>query len=215
MGRIVLKDVRLAFPDIWKPGDALPGSTSGPKFGAQLIFAPDSEAAKIAQAALLSAATEKWGQQAQAVLQELGKDKKFLRRGDSNLAKDGTVRQGFAGMLYAAAKNKVQPAIIARNFVNGQPVFLTEHGQGMQNNRVIEGQSFKVPYGGCYVNATIDVYPHDKVGQGKGVFASLIGLQFLRDGDAFAGGGASASEFEDLGDDGAEAVVGSAASSLF
>lgn len=213
MGRIVLKDVRLAFPDIWKPGEPMPGSTSGPKFGGQFIFAPDSEPAKLCQQALLSVATDKWGQQAQAVLQDLGKDKKFLRRGDSNLAKDGTVRQGFAGMLYAAAKNKVQPAIIARNYINGQPVFLTEHGLGMQNNRVIEGQSFKVPYGGCYVNAIIDVYAQDKPGQGKGVYASLVGVQFFRDGDAFAGGAPSADGFEDLGDDGATA--GATASSLF
>lgn len=214
MGRIVLKDVRLAFPDLWKPGEPMPNSASGPKFGGQFIFAPDSEAAKLCQQALLGVATEKWGQNAQAVLQDLGKDKKFLRRGDSNLAKDGTVRAGFAGMLYASAKNKQQPAIIARNFINGQPVFLTEHGQGMQNNRVIEGQVFKVPYGGCYVNATIDVYAMDKPGQGKSVNASIVGVQFLRDGEAFAGGGASASEFEDLGDDGA-APAGAEASSLF
>lgn len=216
MGRIVLKNVRLAFPDIWKPGEPMPGSASGPKYGASLIFKPDSAAAQVAQGELLKVATEKWGQQAQMVLQELGKDKKFLRRGDSNLAKDGTVREGFAGMLYASAKNKQRPAIIARNFVNGQPVFLNEDGTGMQNNQVLSGQVFKIPYGGCSVNATIDVYAQDKPGQGKGVYASLVGIQFVEDGAAFAGGGASAAEFEDLGDDcSAAPAVASAASNLF
>jgi Protein of unknown function (DUF2815) len=215
MGRIVLKNVRLSFPDLWKPGEPMPGSTGGPKYGGSFIFAPDTPNAQIAQAELLKVATEKWGQSATAVLQDLGKDKKFLRRGDSNLAKDGTVRDGFAGNLYVSAKNKQQPAIIARNFVNGQPVFLKEDGSGMQANRVLEGQMFKVPYGGCYVNATIDVYAMDKPGMGKSVNASLVGVQFVGDGDAFAGGGASASEFDDLGDDASAPAATTSAASLF
>ncbi|MDP2263259.1 MAG: DUF2815 family protein [Hydrogenophaga sp.] len=214
MGRIVLKNVRLAFPDIWKPGEPMPGSTSGPKYGAQLIFAPDSPAAQLCQQELLRAATEKWAGQASMVLQELGKDKKFLRRGDGNLAKDGTVRNGFGGMLYAAAKNKTKPAIIARNFFNGRPVFLNEDGSGMQDNAVIPGQMFKVPYGGCTVNAAIDVYAMDKVGQGKGVYATLISVQFVEDGQAFSGGAVDANGLEDLGDE-PGAAPAAAASNLF
>ncbi|MGJ0626521.1 ssDNA-binding protein, partial [Xenorhabdus bovienii] len=53
------------------------------------------------------------------------------------------------------------------------------------------------PYSGCYVNATISIFAYDK--KGKGIGASLGGVQFLRDGDAFAGGGvASVDDFDDL-----------------
>ena len=45
--------------------------------------------------------------------------------------------------------------------------------------------------------------------------ASLVGVQFVEDGAAFAGGGASAAEFDDLGDEPGAAAPAAAASSLF
>jgi hypothetical protein len=54
------------------------------------------------------------------------------------------------------------------------------------------------PYAGCYVNASIELWAQDN-NYGKRVNASLGGVQFARDGDAFAGGGAaSEDEFDDL-----------------
>jgi hypothetical protein len=54
------------------------------------------------------------------------------------------------------------------------------------------------PYAGCFVNASVELWPQDN-NYGKRVNASLRGVQFFRDGDAFAGGGAaSEDEFDDL-----------------
>ena len=56
------------------------------------------------------------------------------------------------------------------------------------------------PYAGCYVNAIIDFWAQDNQ-YGKRVNASLSGVQFVMDGDAFGGGRpASADDFPDLGD---------------
>lgn len=183
MAKVLLKDVRLAFPDLWKPGKPMAGSTSDPKHGGSFIFAPDSDAAKVAQAEFIKVATEKFGPNAGAILAELPKDKKCLRRGDGNLAKDGTVRNGFAGMLYLRASNKIRPVV-----VNRDKTPLTE----------ADGK----PYAGCYVNVTVDIYAHDKPGLGKRVDATLLAVQFVRDGEAFGGGVGSADDFDDLADEG-------------
>ncbi|MWN55950.1 ssDNA-binding protein, partial [Escherichia coli] len=61
---------------------------------------------------------------------------------------------------------------------------------------------------GCYVNAVIDIWAQDN-NFGKRINASLGGVQFLRDGDAFAGGGvASADDFDDISEGAdAEALI--------
>ncbi len=80
--------------------------------------------------------------------------------------------------MYITASNKDRPLVID---VNRTPLTA-------QDGR---------PYSGCYVNATIEFYAYDN--NGKGVSASLRGVQFFRDGDAFSGGSvASVDEFDDL-----------------
>ena len=181
MAKVLLKNVRLSFPDLWKPADPFPGSSSGSKFGAQFIFAPDSDAAAIAQAEFKRVAAEKFGKNAPAILAELAKDKKCIRRGDANLDKDGNVRAGYAGMLYLSAKNKARPLVV-----------------GLNKSQLTEADG--KPYGGCYVNASVDIYAQDKPGQGKSVNATLLAVQFFKDGDAFGGGVGTADDFEDLGE---------------
>ena len=60
------------------------------------------------------------------------------------------------------------------------------------------------PYAGCFVNATVDIWPMAN-GSGLGIWAALTGVQFVKDGDAFTGGRpADPDEFDDLSDQGAE-----------
>lgn len=54
------------------------------------------------------------------------------------------------------------------------------------------------PYSGCYVNAIIDVYGSKEY---KSIQASLMGIQFLRDGEPFGGGHISDDEFEEVDDE--------------
>jgi hypothetical protein len=51
-------------------------------------------------------------------------------------------------------------------------------------------------YSGCYVNASIELWAQDNK-FGKRINATLMGVQFLRDGARLVGGGvASADDFE-------------------
>jgi hypothetical protein len=55
-------------------------------------------------------------------------------------------------------------------------------------------------YGGCYVNASIDVWVMDN-SYGKKVLASLNAIQFVKDGEAFGSKSEAADDFEDLDDE--------------
>lgn len=198
MAAIILKDVRLAFPALFKPDQPLAGSQGGPKFGANFIFAKDSEAYKVAVAEFARVAAEKFGTNWQTIVASLAKDKKAIRDGSMNLDKAGNVRDGFAGNMYVVARNKARPAVVDSKFVGGQPVNLTE-------------ESGK-PYGGCFVNAKIEFYAMDKPGQGKSINATLLAVQYLREGAAFAGGPGTPDGFEDVGGDEGEAATAEAGS---
>ncbi|MGF6738476.1 ssDNA-binding protein [Paraburkholderia atlantica] len=43
------------------------------------------------------------------------------------------------------------------------------------------------PYAGCYVNGTVEIWAQDNK-YGKGIRATLRGVQFVKDGDAFSAG---------------------------
>jgi len=97
-----------------------------------------------------------------------------LRNGDEK-----SHYSGFAGNLYISARNAVRPTVID---ANKSPL------------TVADGR----PYAGCYVNAVIDLWAQDNA-YGKRINASLSGVQFVRDGEAFSGGGAaSVDEFESV-----------------
>lgn len=59
------------------------------------------------------------------------------------------------------------------------------------------------PYGGCYINVSFDLWVYDK--QSTGTSATLLGVQFVKDGEPFGGSSQpSDKDFEDLSDDGSE-----------
>jgi hypothetical protein len=56
------------------------------------------------------------------------------------------------------------------------------------------------PYAGCFVNASVELWAQDN-NFGKRINASLRGVQFFKDGDAFSGGGAASDdEFDSVED---------------
>lgn len=185
MAVVILKNVRLSYPDLWKPGKPMnEGDT--PKYGGQFIFAEGSEAATTAKAALTAAAQETFGANWQAIVGAMEKSKKCLRRGNDNLTKDGAIRDGYADNLYLVARNKVQPLIIGprRDAGNTFPT-LTEAG----------GK----PYGGCYVNVKVDIKAmkaKEKIP--NQIYASLLTVQFVSDGEAFGAAPGTADGFDDV-----------------
>lgn len=174
-GRILLKNVRLAFPNLWEPTTV--GDEGKPRYSASLLLGPDHPQLKEVKAKMLAVAKEKWKDKADSVYKGLEKaDKLALHDGDTKEKYDG-----FPGNFFisAAAQEGSRPTVI-----DGNKQALTPK----------DGR----PYAGCYVNASIDLWAQDN-GYGKRINAQLRGIQFFRDGDAFsAGRPADADEFEDV-----------------
>jgi hypothetical protein len=185
MAQVILKNVRLSYPDLFKPGKPM-NDGDVPKYGGQFIFDADSEAAKVAKQALIQAAQETFGANWQAIVNAMEKSKKCVRKGDDNLTKDGAIRDGYGGKLYVVARNKAKPLLIGpRRGPDGQFPVLTEDG----------GK----PYGGCYVNVKVDIKAmkaKDKIP--NQIYATLLTVQFVADGEAFGAAPGTSDGFDDV-----------------
>lgn len=178
--RIMLRDVRLAFPSLWK-ATAPKGQTGGElAFSASFLMPKTHKQLAELNAAFAQVAKEKWGAKADAVLKALkSADKICLHNGDAK-----SEYEGFEGNLYVSARTKTRPSVFDQ-----QRQELTE----------ADGK----PYSGCYVNVSLELWAQDN-SYGKRINAQIRGVQFLRDGDAFAGGArpADADEFDEIGAEG-------------
>ena len=171
--KIMLKNVRLSFPCLWEPRDF---NGEGKKmFSASFIMAKDDENVATLRKAMMEVAKERWKDKAMAVAKALkASDKIPLHDGDAKADVDG-----YAGMMYLNARSQMRPLVIDRDRSQ-----LTE----------ADGK----PYGGCYVNASIELWAQDNQ-FGKRINATLRGVQFAKDGEAFAGATtADAGEFDVL-----------------
>lgn len=174
--KVKLANVRLAFPALFEPKTV--NGEGDPAFSASFLMAPDHPAVAEIREAMETLGKEKWGAKWPAVKKELdARDKGALHDGDSKSSYGG-----FEGNLFVSARSKTRPLVIDRDKTP-----LVE-----RDGRL---------YAGCFVNATVDLWCQDNA-YGKRINASLRGVQFARDGDAFGGGGvATADEFDELVDD--------------
>ncbi|MEQ1975021.1 DUF2815 family protein [Xenorhabdus sp. SGI240] len=173
--KIKLPIVRLAFPDLYEATQV--NGQGDFKFRSTFLIDKERQKELINQieAAIKKVATEKWGAKAESILKSIrGNNMRFnFRDGDDKPDYDG-----YPGCMYISASNKSRPLVIDRD----RTPLTAQDGR---------------PYSGCYVNATINIFAYDN--NGKGISASLAGVQFFRDGDAFAGGGvASVDDFDDI-----------------
>lgn len=174
-GRIMLRGVRLAFPNLFEPTTV--GGEGAPRYSAMLILPPDHPQLGEIRAKMKAVAKEKWAAKGDATYTQLEKtDKLALHDGDTKSQYDGVGGNWF---ISAAAQENARPTVIDQN---KSPL------------TVRDGK----PYAGCYINASIDLWPQDNK-YGKRINAQLRGVQFLRDGDAFsAGRPADSDEFEEV-----------------
>lgn len=171
--QIQLKNVRLAFPELFQP-KAFNGEGEL-AYSATLLIGPKDPQVKNIKAAIEAVAKEKWGAKADATLKTLQANNKLALR-DGNLKSE---YEGFEGNLFLSTRSKTRPLVIA---------------QDKSALTALDGK----PYAGCYVNASVDFWVQDNK-YGKRVNAQLRGVQFIRDGEPFGGGGAaSADEFDEL-----------------
>lgn len=174
--KIKLTNVRLAFPALFE-AKSMPGAkpSDKPKFGATLLLTADDPQLKTINTAIETVAKDKWGAKAGDILKGLRMvDKVCLHNGDTKAQYDG-----FPGNMFISAGNPVRPTVVG------------------QDRAPLTAQDGKV-YAGCYVVGVIEVWAQDN-NFGKRVNATLLGVQFYKDGDSFAGGGsASADDFDDI-----------------
>lgn len=162
------------------------------KFGADFIYnkntklfqiVPDKTVKPITMAeAMLAVAGETWKGKGAEMLEDLEASKKCYRNGNRRTNKSGEVYEGYEDSWYVTAKSPARPTLF-HNAANGK-IPLTE----------ADG----VIYSGCYVDVIFDLYGNSQPKK-KGVFASLKGVQFREDGDAFSGGApVTADDFGDI-----------------
>lgn len=175
IGRILVKDVRLAFPNLFEPTTV--NGEGKPRFSATLILPPDHPQLQEIKDKQDVVAQAKWGAKAAAIVKGLDKqDKLALHDGDTKVKYDG-----FAGNFFisSSAQDNAPPTVIDRD------------------RSPLSARSGR-PYPGCYVNASIELWAQDN-GYGQRINAQLRGIQFYRDGDSFsAGRPAESDEFEDV-----------------
>ena len=178
MATVQLIKVRIAFPALFEAKSINDGD---PRFGANFIIEPGSKNAKALRAAMKEVADLKWGKKADTIMEELIKKGKVSYVEGEKKSSSGDVYQGFEDMYHVSANNASSPTVI-----DGKKAPLTQ----------ADGK----PYGGCFVNAIVDIWAQDNK-FGKRINATLTGVQFHSDGDAFGGGApASPDQFPDLGD---------------
>lgn len=174
--KVKLENVRLAFPQLWV-ATTVGEDDKNPAYSASFLIPKKSPLVKLVNEAMDACAKEKWESKSSDILKQ-------LRAADRVCLHDGDLKSdyaGFPGSFFIAARNKARPLVIDRN---KSPLT----------------QADGKPYAGCYVNATIDVWAQDN-GYGKRVNATLSGVQFAKDGDAFSGAPpATPEDFEDLAD---------------
>jgi hypothetical protein len=177
--KVKLEKVRLAFPKLFKAEQV--NGEGEPQFSATFIFPKDHPNVKDIENAILQVAKEKWADKADVILKKVKAElKTCLKDGDLKADLDG-----FVGNYFLNASNKTRPYVINR-----------DKTQLNSDDGVI--------YAGCYVYAVIDIWAMDNK-FGKRICASLSGVQFYKDGDAFTGGGvASDADFDDLSVDNEE-----------
>lgn len=214
---VIIKNVRVTWLDIFKPGEGSNGFASkykvsglidpktpgkNPETGLDdIAFGP----AAVAKKAMADAAKMLWPENYAAVIKAMDSKSKALRRGDDQLADDGSVRAGYAGMLYLSCSNKSQPQVVAQRSLNGKKVHITENGRGQVGGMDVTDQlnyPITVPYRGCYCNlkVTFTAGKAHKKGETQlpnQIFAKIEAVQFLRDGEAFGAGPTSAEGFDD------------------
>jgi len=162
MTQITLKNVRLAFPNLFEAKSVNGGEAT---FGASFILPVDHPQIAEINAAIDATATEKWGAKAPAIVKGLRtQDRVALHDGDTKAQYDG-----FEGNLFVSANSKTRPLLADRD-------------------KTILAASDGVLYSGCYVYATVELWAQDHSQYGKRINAQVKTVQFFRDGDAFSGG---------------------------
>lgn len=186
--QMILNDVRLGRAWLTKPFQPRPdksGKIGDPKYKVELIVPPTHPQFPEIKAMQMAAAVKKFGADArQKLLIAETQDKLPLHKGDITRAGDAA----YAGALYLTANNKEQPTVVVTD--PGTNTNIATRGTPI----VLSPSHPNWPYSGSYVNVHLDFFAYQN--DGTGVSATVLGVQFLRNGTRLQGAFVSAaSEF--------------------
>lgn len=167
--KIMLKNVRLSFPSLFKT-EIYAGEDTEKYAATFLIPKSDTKTVASIEQACKDALVEKYGE---------GKVPKGFKM--PLVDGDDKEYQGYADHVCIKVSTKKRPTLVNRD----KTPIVEEDG---------------ILYGGCYVNASIDVWVMDN-SYGKKVLASLNAIQFVKDGESFGTKSDGADDFEDLDDE--------------
>jgi hypothetical protein len=179
---VKIKNGRVAFPNLFE-ARSFQGE-GDPAYSASIILEKTNPSIKEIEKTIIAVAKEKWGDKSAAMLKDLkAKDKLPLHDGDSK-----TEYEGFPGNVYVSARNKSRPLVIDRD----KTPLTKEDGR---------------PYGGAICNVNVDIWAQENQ-FGKRINATLVGVQFVKDADAFSGAApATVEDFDAVGDEAEESLV--------
>lgn len=168
---IALKNVRLSYPQLFTAKP--PEEGKEPVFSASFLLDKKQHAGLIKEIEKLT----------ERVALDAFKKKVALKR---HPLRDGNEKDGKEGygddVMFVSARSAKRPVVVDRDM---SP--LTK-----DDSR---------PYAGCFVNATVRLFAYDHKTGGKGVSASLRGVQFVKDGESFGAAPVNAEEeFEPVAD---------------
>lgn len=182
MARIVLKNVRLSFPHIWKKARFEGEET---KFEATLLIDKESQAEQIEaiEKAIEDALLEKFG--------EAKKIPKAIRASSKTCFRDGDESDydGYENHMSFKGANDMQPSLLQ---INKQPAT----------------EDMNLFYAGCYVDAIVEVWIQNNA-YGKRINANLFALRYRGEGEPFSSGRVPKGvedDFEDIDTDEEDAL---------
>lgn len=175
---VMLRNVRLSYPNLWKAKGFGDGTEGEPKFSAVALMDPEDRQGKVNIARIEDAIDfvkkEKWPKGAP----KLGPQKICLRDGEDL----EEMKDGYEGMMYVTASDAKRPRVLDMDGID-----VRDGDEG-------------APYAGCRVDMKIRVWAQDNK-YGKRVNASLVAVKFRDDDDAFGAAPFDASEFDEDDDD--------------
>lgn len=202
-GTVSLRRVRLAYPHLDTPRPSIGGKL---QYDCTFIVEPGSENDRAIQKAIQRAAEHVFEEEAEDKLLEFKHQPSKNCYTDGNRKKD---RDGFAGNMLLAAKRdgKLPPP----------PVRSAKNRVKLEDGRIAAGPVVPTdedyPYGGCYVDAKVEIWAQDSVITDKetgrkmpvqGIRCALLTVIFKEHGDRF-GGFAAVTEDDFVLSDGADA----------
>lgn len=170
----------------------------GPDTQAKLENGAWGPAKQVMDQAIQQAATEKWNNKAASYLPAILPDPKGCAWQDGNRKPDYDGYPGNWVLTAHRTEDKGRPLVLDadKSQLYGHPGV---DGNWVTTDTPAEGKAGRI-YSGCFINGSVDLWCQDN-NSGKGVRAELLGVQYLRDGDAFGSGRqANPDDFEALAD---------------